>query len=64
MIEITAVPACYRLTRPVPAWRLALRNGRPILQASRIWTDGDAAGIEWSDALPSPHHPARPERPG
>ena len=50
MIEITAVPACYRLTRPVPAWRLALRNGMPILQASRIWTDGDDAGIEWSDA--------------
>jgi hypothetical protein len=48
-INLDPVPASYRLTRPVPAWRLSLRNGKPILQTSSIWTDGNDAGIEWND---------------
>lgn len=43
------VPAYYRLTQPVSKWRLAIRNGKPVLQASKIWTDGIDAGIEWED---------------
>ena len=48
-MEINPIPASYRLTRPASTWRLAVRNGRPILQTGSIWTDGEDAGIEWAD---------------
>ena len=50
IINLNPVPAAYRLTQPASKWRLARRNGELILQSGRIWTDGEDAGIEWSDA--------------
>ena len=48
-LTLPFVPACYRLTQPASTWRLATRNGEPVLQAGSIWVEGEGAGIEWKD---------------
>jgi hypothetical protein len=38
-----------RVTYSPTAWRLARRNGEPILQAGSMWIEGRKSGVVWDD---------------
>lgn len=48
-INLSSVPTSCRLTQPASKWRLARRNGEPILQAGIEWEDVPTASLDTTE---------------